>query len=502
MFFAKSKGIRTATLFSLLILILSLFVLQPVRILQAEESYHVERTQVGQILIQKPTEETALTEKKWLLPENFFDYKPSDFMINEKSDLSPSELYPNFDQVDASRYVVMDLDTGEILLEKGLHEFAYPASMTKILTAITVLEDPEFDPTKPVYFTESALNLPSPVSVRSEFFLGEETTTENALYIMMVASANDCAKALAETYGGTESAFVQKMNAKAEEIGCADTHMTDSAGFGLEDHYFTPHDLALIIRHAMQNEIFRELVRTKVYVSEPGSYHPYYGWKTYYNSNQLLQQGDKNLNSLYLHSYDGVKTGTTDLAGKCLAATVHTYDNRHLCAIVFDGRLKDGGSTDISIILRAILEEAAVRANCPDFNDAYSFLAENPDLIREISDLEQADIREQFLERQLLSEEEAETLFAEPTSAMTEIPVKIEVVNLETTSAQNSDPATEPGRQAVETPPEAESKSVQGFLSEENQIFSNINFLRVLLIVNVLAIGTVIVLLLHSRRKK
>ncbi len=332
------------------------------------------------------TIEIIKDDENWLLPEIFFETENK-----SQQDIT----FPDFSEIQASQYIVMDLDSNEILLEKGMNEIAYPASMTKVLTALTVIESPDFDLEKPVIFSEYAVDMPSPVSVTAGFSAGEETSTKNALSLMLVKSANDCARALAENYGGTEEDFVVLMNAKAQEIGCTNTNMTESAGFGLEDHHFSPYDLALIIQRAMQHDIFNEIVSTKTYFAEPTSYNGTTGWQVASNSNLLLTVGDNSLKSTYLHTYDGVKTGTTDLAGYCLAAAVHTYDGRHLCGIIFNGDIQlASGQTRIEILLRGILEKAAIDADCPDEQDTLVFLQDNPGIIEKIQMLKKSEINQ------------------------------------------------------------------------------------------------------------
>ncbi|HHU52647.1 MAG TPA: D-alanyl-D-alanine carboxypeptidase [Clostridiaceae bacterium] len=319
-----------------------------------------------------------------------------------------NHVYPTLDQVAASNYIVADMETEEVLLGYREDEVAYPASMTKIMTALTVIESPDFDLNKPVIFSEYAVALPSPVSARAGFVAGEETTTENALYLMMVQSANECARALAETYGGTEENFADMMNELAADIGCKNTHLVDAAGFGLEDHHFTPRDLVKIIKRAMSHDIFRKLVTTKAYASEPTSHNPYTAWTMVINSNYLMLQGDLNLSSEYLHTFDGVKTGNTDIAGNCLSATVHTYDGRHLCGIIFNGSLADrpGEFFSVSVLLRTLLEEGAKAANCPTEKEAYQFLADNPQIAKEVGGFQDlCHISQLYKEGQLSDEQ-------------------------------------------------------------------------------------------------
>ncbi|HHT25345.1 MAG TPA: D-alanyl-D-alanine carboxypeptidase [Clostridiaceae bacterium] len=360
----------------------------------------------GGVIISIQEDETikvVYSDQTWLYPRK---------VVGTPTGGRENHVYPNLAQVAASNYIVADLETEEVLLGHRVDDVAYPASMTKIMTALTVIESPDFDLNKPVVFSEYAVALPSPVSARAGFLAGEETTTENALYLMMVQSANECARALAETYGGTEANFADMMNELAASIGCENTHLVDAAGFGLDDHHFTPRDLVKIIKRAMTHDIFRKLVTTRAYASEPSSYHPYTAWNMVVNSNYLMLQGDLNLSSEYLHTFDGVKTGNTDIAGNCLSATVHTYDGRHLCGIIFNGSLADspGEFFSVSVLLRTLLEEGAKKAECPTEKEAYQFLADNPQIAKEVGGFQDLCHISQLYKDDQLSDEQIAAL--------------------------------------------------------------------------------------------
>lgn len=276
--------------------------------------------------------------------------------------------WPTFDQIGGGSYLVAYVDSGEIIMEWDSDKPSYPASMTKIMTCLTVLESPDYDPDRPVTFSEYAIWLPAAESARGNFEIGETTTTLACLYSMMVGSCNDCARALAETYGGSEEAFCAMMNAKAAEMGCENTHFVDAAGFGLTDHFVSARDLLTITRQALTHELFREMITTTDFTVPPTSKHPYSGWSNVKNTNLLLHTYDKGYRSDYIKTITGVKTGTTDLAGRCLTATAELYDGREIIGIMFNGKLiKDGYEQDfqISPLMRTLLEEAAKKIDAP-----------------------------------------------------------------------------------------------------------------------------------------
>lgn len=284
----------------------------------------------------------------------------------------PENSWPSIADIGASSYLVADADTGEILYSLNPDQEAYPASMTKILTCLTVLEHPDFDPLKPVYFSERACQMPAAESSTAGFLPGEIAPTISCLYAMMLRSANEVANALAETYGGSIEGFMDLANAKAQELGCEHTHFVDPCGFGAYEHYTTATDLLKIIRHAMQNRVFQEIVKCKTYSLPPTNLHPAPGWSYIINGNYLVTFGDSGLQSPYILSFNGVKPGMTDIAGSCLASSATASNGSHLVAIMFNGYYL--GSAENSfigpvIMSRVLLEEGAKKLGAPRIED-------------------------------------------------------------------------------------------------------------------------------------
>lgn len=271
------------------------------------------------------------------------------------------------DDLAAASYLVADLDSGEIFYSNHENELLPPASMTKLLTSLTLLSDPEFDVNKNVTFSDHAVNLPSPESVNAGYVIGESTTTFAAYNNMMIGSANDCARALAETYGGSEEGFLAMMNAKALEIGCNNTHFSDVCGFNSGDHYTTAEDLVKIIRANLEYPLFRETVEKKVYLAPATDVHQFDGWHLMLNTNQVENVANT-LHSKYFESFGGGKTGTTGQAGDCLISTATTHDNHRLVAVVFDIGVNQNGekySYDRHVAVYRLLEAAALKLNSP-----------------------------------------------------------------------------------------------------------------------------------------
>ena len=162
----------------------------------------------------------------------------------------------------SDKAILIDLDTGVALYEKNADAQDYPASTTKILTALLVLENASMDDV--VTFSADAINNTEGSGIwRME---GEQLTVEQCMYALMLASANECAYALAEhVTGGDHDAFVQMMNDRAAALGCTNTHFTNPNGLPDEEHVTTARDLAKIAREAYQNEMFRQIAGTEEY---------------------------------------------------------------------------------------------------------------------------------------------------------------------------------------------------------------------------------------------
>lgn len=210
--------------------------------------------------------------------------------------------------------LIMEESTGKVLYEKNAYERRFPASTTKIMTAILAIENCKLDDTATA--SEYAImSIPSGYS-NANIQVGETLTISDLLYSLMVTSANESAIILGEHVSGSEEAFCWLMNEKAKELGCQDTHFVNPNGIHKEEHYSTAYDLALIAKYAMQNETFREIVKTEEF-SLPST-AAYSGVERhFYNTNNLIRS-DNN----YFYEYaTGIKTGFTSQAGNCLVAS-------------------------------------------------------------------------------------------------------------------------------------------------------------------------------------
>ncbi len=233
--------------------------------------------------------------------------------------------------------VLIDANTGTILFEKNADQKMYPASLTKIMTAILVIEMGDLSDIIQVDDDTPYEIEGSHIALEPE----EIMTLKDMLYALMLPSANDAALTLAKHYGGSEKEFVKMMNDKARELGAYNTHFVNPHGLHDENHYTTAADLALITQYAMKNETFRKIVRTETYEIKPTNKKTETRYFT--NLNKLVHNSGYNqiyVNGAYINpEYEyatGVKTGYTPEAGNTLVASAEK-NNMELIAVAMRG---------------------------------------------------------------------------------------------------------------------------------------------------------------------
>lgn len=238
--------------------------------------------------------------------------------------------------INSKAAVLVELSTGKILYEKNSTEKMYPASTTKIMTAILVLENSKL--TDKVTVSSSALeNIPNGY-VTCNLQVGEELSIENLLYALMVPSANDAAYVLAEYIGGTVNGFANMMNQKALELGCKNTHFVNPNGIHDDAHYSTAYDLYLMANYAMQNEAFRKIVSTTTYTLPATNKYPSED-RVLNTTNDLIKPSSKK----YYYKYAvGIKTGYTSAAGNCLVSKA-SRDGLEFISVTLGGTTTSSG---------------------------------------------------------------------------------------------------------------------------------------------------------------
>lgn len=244
-------------------------------------------------------------------------------------------------QLASQAAVLMDADTGVVLYEKNMHASLAPASITKVMTALLVMEALESG-----QLTEDTVVTVSELAARKTFAdessanlkAGEQLTVEELLYCLLLPSANDAAKALAEAVDGSMEEFVAHMNRKAGELGCQGTHFANPHGLHNEDHYTTAYDISLFMTAALKYDLFRTIIGTASHTVPATNLS---GERLYYNTNGLIS------NLHYMgYVYDkciGGKTGTTDEAGRCLVAAAEDGDTLLISVVLGSGPIEEPG---------------------------------------------------------------------------------------------------------------------------------------------------------------
>ncbi len=223
----------------------------------------------------------------------------------------------------ASSMALFDGDTGELVYSKNCDARREPASTTKICTALTVLNNFEtLD--LPVAIPDEAVGIEG-----SSLYLqrGEMLTVRDLLYGLMLQSGNDCAVALAVIVGGSVDGFVKMMNETAEACGAVNTNFANPHGLHHDEHYTTARDLCLISYRAMQNETFREIVGTKKHRTP---YHNHEYDRNFPNKNKILYNYDGG---------NGIKTGYTRAAGRCLVSSATRNGKTYICTVLNCGNM-------------------------------------------------------------------------------------------------------------------------------------------------------------------
>ena len=230
--------------------------------------------------------------------------------------------------IEADGGIVMDADSGAVLFGKNLHETYYPASITKVLTALIVLEHCSLD--EEVTFSYDAVYNVESGSSNAGIDEGDVLTVRDCLYALLLQSANEAANALAEHVSGSRDAFAELMNETAAGLGCQDSHFANPSGLNDENHYTSAYDMALICRAAIQNPMFLEIDGARYYDLPPTRNYPE-GSTVYAHHAMLLPS-----RSQYYEGAFGGKTGYTSLAGNTLV-TFATRNDMTLVAVVLNG---------------------------------------------------------------------------------------------------------------------------------------------------------------------
>ena len=244
--------------------------------------------------------------------------------------------YKNELNIYSDSAILMDFKTGAILYSKNSNEKMYPASTTKILTAIIALEECNLDDM--VTVSKSAISVIPPGYSSANLLESEQISVKDLVTVFLVHSANDAGYVLAEHISGSIDEFANLMNKKATEIGCKDTHFTNPSGIHDENHYTTSYDLSLIARYCMLNKNFRNIVSQKSCTINRTNKSDV---RTYKNTNDLINPSSK----YYLEECVGIKTGYTSQAKNCLISACSKNNLALICVVLGSNPMSNGESS-------------------------------------------------------------------------------------------------------------------------------------------------------------
>ena len=251
----------------------------------------------------------------------------SDLCVVTQDVLTGTEV----DMEKAESAVLFDVNNAEVIYSKNAHEKLYPASLTKVLTALVALKYGSVDQ---LLVASNAVNVSESGAQLCGLKAGDKMTLHQALYILLMYSANDAALLIAENIGGTVEHFVELMNEEAKALGATNSNFVNPHGLSDNEHYTTAYDLYLIFNEAIKNESFMEIISTTNYETTFSDKNGKSKQLSFQNSNLYLRG---NYESPANVTIVGGKTGTTNAAGHCLL--ILSRDN--------------AGNPYISIVLRS-----------------------------------------------------------------------------------------------------------------------------------------------------
>lgn len=279
--------------------------------------------------------------------------------------------WPSSVSVESDGAVLMDADSGVVLFGKNIHTKYFPASITKILTALLVIENCDLN--EQITFSHNAVHNVENGSSNAGFEVGDTITVRDALYALLLKSANEAANALAEHCAGSIEAFAELMNKKAKSLGCTESHFVNPSGLNDPNHYVTAYDYALISREAFKNPIFVEIDSTTFYDLPASKNYP--EGQTIYTHHAMLKRS----NAAY---YPGIicgKTGYTTLAGNTLV-TYAERDKLKVITVILNGHMTHYSDT------KALLDFAFANFKnvlISEVDNSFSDIMSNVDLVSE-----------------------------------------------------------------------------------------------------------------------
>ncbi len=234
------------------------------------------------------------------------------------------ENWPSGPAIGADSAILLEANTGVILYAKNIDKKQYPASTTKLMTALLAVENSSLNDM--IYFSHEAVNSIESGSSNIGMDAGQALTLEQALYGIMVGSANEVANAIGEHVGGDMDAFADMMTAKASELGCKNTNFVNAHGLYHDNHYTTAYDMALIAGAFFRNELLTKISNTKSYHFTPTATQPDDFVK--HNKHKLIS------GEIECDNVIGGKTGYTDICRQTLVTCAEKNGMKLICVIL------------------------------------------------------------------------------------------------------------------------------------------------------------------------
>lgn len=268
--------------------------------------------------------------------------------VDDTSSENSLENQKDTNQIDSKSGLLAGIDTLENVYGKNVYDRVYPASVTKIMTALIALEKANFS--DKVTFTEDMVVTEYGAKLCG-FNVGDELTVEQLFYSLLIYSGNDAANALAIHIGGSIEGFSDMMNKKAKNLGCVDTHFVNPSGLHDNDHYTSAYDLYLIFNECLKYDSFIDAIRQRSYsISYKDA------------SGEIIENYYTTTNQYFVDAYDypdsvrvlGGKTGTTDEAGSCLILYDVDKNSQGYISVILGADDSDELYSEMNILLNKI----------------------------------------------------------------------------------------------------------------------------------------------------
>jgi D-alanyl-D-alanine carboxypeptidase (penicillin-binding protein 5/6) len=274
---------------------------------------------------------------------------------------SAYDANPNFSvmSLKSSAAILANSDTGNVLVKKNANMRAYPASLTKIMTALLAIEHLDTLPETIVIDPAFLQPLYEANSTMAGFIAGEDVRTIDLIYGALLLSGGECGVALARAIAGSEADFAVMMNARAAELGMLDTHFTNATGLHDSEHYSTVRDIAKLLLHALENAEFERIFTTELYTTSATAFHEE-GLEMQSNLFARIRTAEFEGGRIL-----GGKTGWTGQAGQCLASLAEKNGNRYIFVSTGNDVEADGTAYNFEDALNAY-ENGILSARTPN----------------------------------------------------------------------------------------------------------------------------------------